>query len=110
MGCYTYFYDHEFEDAKTLKDSELNGLFQEIRNKLAKSLYIKEREYEIVHWFKKNKRTTMYSVYERQGHTSEVRELHVPSSHITKKELLAFLYGIINGNYWTTKQNGKDKV
>lgn len=103
MAICTYLTDWEIKNFTTVKDKDLNELFQEVRTIFNGKYYIQEREYTVKGWFKKTKTETLYSLY-KETFLPEVQQINFYvgnessiNTYVSKALLMATFYGLING-------------
>ncbi len=105
MPAVTYLDRFEKQKYSSVRDKELNELFQEVLKKSTKEMYVKERIITYRHWFKEKYKDTLYTLYLSLGDTPEVQVFNFPSQDksssmcygVTKRLLMTYFYGILNG-------------
>lgn len=101
MGCYMYINEYDQKSKRVVEDKEINNLLQEAL-KYDKSLMISSHSYyERKSIFHKKQKIVFYTlfheVFDKNGNSFfQAREQFSGSGR--KEVVLAYLYGIINGN------------
>ena len=98
MAATTFLTDYDRQKFSSVKDEDLNELFQEIRE-LFPQYYIAEHSFMKKHPLWKSKETTMYTLYIDFG--GEAQIFSFPSTGISltsnKAMITTYFYGLING-------------
>ena len=114
MGVYSYYNEQELESYKSVKDKDLNELFQDVRNTISSKFYIQEREHEIKRPFKKTKQFTSYSLLYQVSH-GECQIINFGNSdggsglntNSSKGLLSSLLMGMLNGYEFRKREESK---
>lgn len=109
MAICTWLTESEIKNYTTVKDKELNELFQEVRRDFENEFFISEMEVITRRWFKKPVHETFYTLYKATG----LPEVQVINFYVdgassintgVKKELvMALFYGMLNGADYVKK-------
>lgn len=107
MAICTYLNEWEFKNFTTVKDNDMNELFQEIRSIFKDQYYIQEHEYFVKRWFKKPKVRTVYTLYKMLS-MPEVQVVNffiegksTINTNPSKALIMATFYGLINGYHYS---------
>lgn len=106
MAICTYLNDWEIKNLTTVKDKDLNELFQEVRTIFNGEYYVQQHKYTVKGWFKKPKTETFYTLY-KEVSLPEVQVVNFfvggegrINTGVSKALLMATFYGLINGYYF----------
>ena len=102
-----YYSDYELQKYESVKDKELNELFQEIREKFGPRYYLHEMEWLVKKWLRKDIKTTMYTLLidlDGKGQSREVHVFNFPTSNlwsicdaVPKAQVMTLFLGMVNG-------------
>lgn len=107
MGIYTYLSEHDRIYMRKVEDVELNELLTEALIYDPTLMISEITYYDKNHWFNKPKKIIKYNVYHEcfDSNNSPTYQARIQSSASGSKELvIAYLYGIINGNLHSNKK------
>lgn len=104
----TYLHPHEFKSYSSVKDKDLNELFQEVRSKFGDNYFLQEIEVTKERLFRVPITTTYYCLYARRRgnipNDSEVQIINFARDHeysistdVPKSYIMTYFYGMLTG-------------
>ena len=112
MPITTYIDEHERKKLESVNDSEINELFQKVRQKFDNQYFLEEREFIILRFLRKPKKEIRYILYFSISWLEvQIINFASPKSSICtlvdKSTILNYFCGLLNGFDYKPKANAE---